>query len=107
MGDAAHPLQPTISQGANLAPEDGASLGRLLPAAEDLERGLLAFDRARVERTWRTSVLASRMARWGLHQHGKFHGLGLNAISRIMPSSWVAGALKELTGWRPPQPPSR
>ncbi|MGH8794802.1 MAG: FAD-dependent monooxygenase, partial [Stackebrandtia sp.] len=54
VGDAAHPVLPTMGQGANSALEDGASVGPLIgvPAAGDggLSEALAEYDRQRVPR---------------------------------------------------------
>lgn len=50
LGDAAHPILPFLGQGAALALEDAAILGRALTAAPDVEQGLARYEAARVGR---------------------------------------------------------
>lgn len=50
LGDAAHPLLPYLGQGAVLALEDAAILGRALAAAPNIEQGLGRYEAARVGR---------------------------------------------------------
>ncbi len=50
LGDAAHPILPYLGQGAVLALEDGAILGRALAAAPNFEQGLARYEAARVGR---------------------------------------------------------
>lgn len=50
LGDAAHPLLPYLGQGAVLALEDAAILGRALAAAPTVEQGLARYEAARVGR---------------------------------------------------------
>jgi salicylate hydroxylase len=50
LGDAAHPILPYLGQGAALALEDAAILGRAFAAAPDVEQGLARYEAARVGR---------------------------------------------------------
>jgi FAD-dependent urate hydroxylase len=53
VGDAAHAVAPSSGQGASMALEDAATLGRCLPASGDLAGGLAAYEelrRGRVEK---------------------------------------------------------
>lgn len=63
LGDAAHPITPHLGQGASLALEDAAVLGRLLPRAESLNTILNMYERARKERTSRISRQSARLGR--------------------------------------------
>ncbi len=63
LGDAAHASTPDLGQGACQAIESAAVLAASLARAEDIEPGLRAYERARMERTatisrlcWLTSV---------------------------------------------------
>lgn len=63
LGDAAHASTPDLGQGACQAIESAAVLAGCLARAEDIEPGLRAYERARMERTatisrlcWLTSV---------------------------------------------------
>ena len=51
LGDAAHPMMPTLAQGAAQSMEDGLALARLLAAhKEDLTAGLKAYEQERQPR---------------------------------------------------------
>ncbi len=63
LGDAAHASTPDLGQGACQAIESAGVLARSLARADDLEAGLRAYERARIDRTatisrlcWMTSV---------------------------------------------------
>jgi salicylate hydroxylase len=50
IGDAAHPMMPTLAQGAAISIEDGYALARNFAAINDLDGALAAFERERVPR---------------------------------------------------------
>jgi salicylate hydroxylase len=50
LGDAAHPMMPTLAQGAAIALEDGAALGRHLARHDDPARALAAYEAERLPR---------------------------------------------------------
>jgi salicylate hydroxylase len=50
LGDAAHPMMPTLAQGAAISIEDGYALARNLASVDDLTAGLAAYERERVPR---------------------------------------------------------
>jgi salicylate hydroxylase len=59
LGDAAHPMMPTLAQGAAMTIEDGYALARNLAAAsDDLEQALAAYDAERVPRASRVQLQA-------------------------------------------------
>ncbi len=58
LGDAAHPMMPTLAQGAALSMEDGVALARCLAGAEDIVAGLAAYDRERAPRGGRVQLQA-------------------------------------------------
>jgi len=59
LGDAAHPMMPTLAQGAAIGIEDGAALARLLDGAgEDVAEGLQRYDAERVPRASRVQLQA-------------------------------------------------
>ena len=64
LGDAAHPILPYLGQGAVLALEDSAILGRALAAAPNIEQGLARYEAARVGRAMqmKLSVVVSLVA---------------------------------------------
>ncbi len=51
LGDAAHPMSPSIGQGANTAFEDGYELSEYLAKAPNLEAALGLYHGSRIERT--------------------------------------------------------
>ena len=59
LGDAAHPMMPTLAQGASMAMEDGFALARHLAAASgDLAAALAAYDAERVPRASQVQLQA-------------------------------------------------
>ena len=59
LGDAAHPMMPTLAQGASMAMEDGFALARhLAGGAGDVATALAAYDAERVSRACRIQLQA-------------------------------------------------
>ena len=58
LGDAAHPMMPTLAQGAAMALEDGAALARCLAESGDAIDGLSNYDRERAPRAGRVQLQA-------------------------------------------------
>ena len=59
LGDAAHPMMPTLAQGASMAMEDGVALARHLAASPgDVPAALAEFDTERVPRASRVQLQA-------------------------------------------------
>lgn len=58
LGDAAHPMMPTLAQGAAITMEDGYAIGRLLAGCEDAELALSAYDAERRPRASRVQLQA-------------------------------------------------
>lgn len=76
LGDAAHPVLPFLAQGAGLAIEDAASLGRALAShGQDMEGALRAYERERIPR-------ASEVALASRRQAGIYHMGGPLALAR-------------------------
>ena len=50
LGDAAHPLEPFMGQGASLAIEDGVVLGRIIEDSDSSDEIVSRYESARVER---------------------------------------------------------
>jgi salicylate hydroxylase len=61
LGDAAHPMLPLMAQGAAMAIEDAAILGRAFKTAANVDEALSRYERSRVERA-RWTQLESRTA---------------------------------------------
>ena len=76
LGDAAHPMPPYLAQGAGMAIEDAAALGRFLAQFPgDVHAALQAYAQARWQRNARVQARAVR--------NGKiFHAKGLVRIGR-------------------------
>ncbi|GAA0599231.1 FAD-dependent monooxygenase [Kribbella sandramycini] len=98
IGDAAHPMLPTLGQGANSALEDGVTLGRLLPADCDLAAGLQRYEAARYRRTQLLVRRSAQMARFGAHLG---RGLTLrDSLLRIAPAGAAQRSGNALLDWR-------
>lgn len=78
LGDACHPMPPFMAQGAVQAIEDGATLARLLPGADDPAAALRAYEAARRDR-------AARVLRTARSNAALFHARGLGAALRQGP----------------------
>ncbi|MER7112015.1 FAD-dependent monooxygenase [Streptomyces sp. NPDC000229] len=63
LGDAAHPMAPTLGQGGNQAIEDGIVLAHHLPPQHDIGAGLAAYSAARIPRTTGIVRKSARIAR--------------------------------------------
>ncbi|MFK4088251.1 FAD-dependent monooxygenase [Kribbella sp. NPDC020789] len=99
VGDAAHPMLPTLGQGANSALEDGVSVGLLDPAE---------YDAQRYRRTQQIVRRSDLMGRFGSHFGPRGQRLR-NALLRAIPRrpaqrlgtrlfDWTPPARRELTG---------
>jgi salicylate hydroxylase len=51
LGDAAHPIVPSLGQGANMAMEDAYELAEYLSNESDVEAALKAYESSRIPRT--------------------------------------------------------
>lgn len=60
LGDAAHPVEPSLGQGANLAFEDAMVLGRVLAGAVDIPAALAAYERERLPRVVMVQAMSRR-----------------------------------------------
>jgi 2-polyprenyl-6-methoxyphenol hydroxylase-like FAD-dependent oxidoreductase len=58
LGDAAHPMMPTLAQGAAITLEDAYALARSLARHEDLREGLEAYERERRPRASKVQMQA-------------------------------------------------
>lgn len=63
LGDAAHPLIPTITQGACQAIEDGIALAKCVTSTADTVTALRSYEEARIARTAPLQKTARRLAR--------------------------------------------
>lgn len=98
LGDAAHPMRPFLAQGAGMALEDAAELGRCIGPVQDLELGLpAALGRYAMQRWPRVAQVQARSQRNG----AVFHATGLKRLGRniglmtlgrrVMDVPWLYG----------------
>lgn len=103
IGDAAHPMLPTMGQGANSALEDGVSLGRTVPSnTRDIPAALRAYDLLRRPRTAGLVARSAFMARLGAHLGP---GLGQplrNLALRLTPAGAAQRAGSGFLDWTVP-----
>lgn len=91
IGDAAHPTLPFLAQGANLALEDGFVLAACVAANDDLQTGLLAYQRARHGRVTRAINAANANAR-NYHLSGVRAAVahtGLRVLGQVAPGAFL------------------
>ncbi|MGZ0148817.1 FAD-dependent monooxygenase [Kribbella sp. WER1] len=100
IGDAAHPMLPTLGQGANSAMEDAVSLGLLVPAGSDLQAGLRKYEKARYRRTQKLVSRSAWMGRTGAHL-GRGQWLR-NAMLRLTPPRAALRNGARIFEWTPP-----
>jgi salicylate hydroxylase len=94
-GDAAHPTLPMLAQGANMAIEDGMVLARCLPAGNDVEKGLIRYQAARVERTAKLVRGANEMAK-RFHNPALADAAGARAY---VDAQWSEAIVKQRYDW--------
>lgn len=99
LGDAAHPVMPFLAQGAVLALEDAAILGRVVARDKDnFPRALESYQRKRRARAQRVAAASRRNAR-------PYHASGLtamarNAVLKGLPGERLMARYDWLYGWR-------
>jgi salicylate hydroxylase len=80
LGDAAHPMMPTLAQGAAIALEDAYALARNLARhPDDPARGLAAYDAERVPRTSKVQLQARQ----------QFHNNRLSPAPPPLGRDWI------------------
>jgi salicylate hydroxylase len=99
LGDAAHPMLPYLAQGAAMAIEDAAVLGKWLGAAgDDVAGALRCYEKARLPRTSRVQRAARQN---GFIYHMGGHELFLRALARVaMGGDKLIRRYDWLYGWR-------
>ncbi len=91
LGDAAHPMLPSLAQGAAQALEDAVALAARLDRAADVPAALRAHFAARIGRVTRVQAEArANLARF--HRDDPVTRLGIRAIHRLAPG-WFARRL--------------
>ncbi|HEY3557016.1 MAG TPA: FAD-dependent monooxygenase [Kribbella sp.] len=101
IGDAAHPMLPTLGQGANSALEDAVTVGLLIPAGGDLAAGLKKYDAARYRRTQRIVRHSAWMGRVGAEIGPRGQWLR-NLMLRLTPPRAALRNGTRIFEWSPP-----
>jgi 2-polyprenyl-6-methoxyphenol hydroxylase-like FAD-dependent oxidoreductase len=101
LGDAAHPMQPYLAQGAAMAIEDAAVAAQCLAQMpHDPAAALRTYSRVRRARAWKVQRLAARNG-------SRYHLTGVpamlrNAAMRALGGGWLLRHYDWLYDWRPP-----
>jgi len=102
LGDAAHPIQPYLAQGAAMAIEDAAVAAQCLAQRpDDPAAALRTYSTTRRAREWKVQRLAARNG-------ARYHLTGLpavlrNAAMRALGGGWLLRHYDWLYDWRPPR----
>jgi salicylate hydroxylase len=100
LGDAAHPMLPYLAQGAAMAIEDAAELGRCLgEASDDLAGALRLYERGRLARTAQTQRAARQNGR--LYHMGGIAGFLRTLSFAALGGERLIARYDWLYGWRP------
>ncbi len=96
LGDACHATLPFLSQGANMAMEDGLVLARCIAAGRGrLQHAIKRYEQARIERT-------SRIVRSTGEQVRRVHAPQLaspDTAGRYIEEQWAANAVEDRYDW--------
>ncbi len=97
VGDAAHPMEPFLAQGAAQAIEDARALANALNGSTDIPSALALYSRMRVARATKIQLEASQQGR--IYHMSGLGALARNSIMRILGSErllsrydWIYGA---------------
>lgn len=103
IGDAAHPMLPTLGQGANSALEDGVTVGRLIPPrTADIPAALRVVDHQRRRRTQGLVKQSAAMARMGAHLGPGWKQRVRNAAFRGIPAGLAQRSGGAFLDWKVP-----
>ena len=100
VGDAAHPMNPILGQGACQALEDAVTLASCLDATADVDAALVRYDLARRPRTRsivRRSARLGAVAQWSWPPAASIRDLG----ARLTPARATLRAMAPVLGWTP------
>jgi 2-polyprenyl-6-methoxyphenol hydroxylase-like FAD-dependent oxidoreductase len=95
LGDAAHPAQPTLGQGACQAIEDAVALGTILAQGDDVVSALERYQAHRMRRANSFVVEARRIGRLGLWENALACWLR-NRLMGAMPAAMRARQLRRM-----------
>lgn len=99
LGDAAHPMLQYLAQGACMALEDAVTLGEAVrEACGDFARALERYQRARIIRTARVTLMAREMGR--IYHATGIERLVRNELWQGRTAERSYDALEWLYGWR-------
>jgi salicylate hydroxylase len=98
LGDAAHPVLPFLAQGAALAIEDAAALGKALARGETLNDALAAYEQERLARARWVQRQASRNGR--IYHAGGLIAFARNRVMRHLGAERLTQRYEWLYGWR-------
>jgi 2-polyprenyl-6-methoxyphenol hydroxylase-like FAD-dependent oxidoreductase len=105
VGDAAHGITPSLTQGACLALEDAAVLGVVMRAAvpgADIGTRLDAYTRLRRDRSLRLSRIARRLDRL-MQAQGRLTVAARDAVLSRLATNVFDRAVAAATDWLPPR----
>jgi 2-polyprenyl-6-methoxyphenol hydroxylase-like FAD-dependent oxidoreductase len=95
-------MTPDLGQGGGQAPEDAATLTRLLEGG-DVDTALVRYDALRRPRTTRLLHRARRVG--AVAQASSPLAAGLrDAVLRLTPGTATATAMRRVQQWSPPEP---
>lgn len=92
LGDAAHPMLPSLGQGANTSIEDGVVLAHTLASSRDLVAGLRRYEDLRAQRTKMMVEGSRRLARIEQTEHAGLCRIRDNYF-RFAPARVITGIL--------------
>ena len=102
LGDAAHPMTPSMGQGGCMAIEDAVVLARCLAEADSVEHGMRTYEQRRWRRAARMVLLSRRLSAVA-HASGPPIAL-LRHVLGWMPSSVRDRQLRKLFAFEVPDP---